>query len=200
MSYILGLTGPTGAGKSEFSHIAKKMGFTVIDCDKVAREAVEPNSNGLKALFNVFGCEILNPDGTLNRKKMAEIAFSTKENTELLNKTLLPHIVKLIESKIKGRAVLLDAPTLFESGINAKCNITVAVLSDTQNRLKRITARDNIDEKSALLRINAGKSDQYYLEKADKCFYNNGNLEEFLKLSENFLNNVLKGIDDNVTV
>ena len=86
MSIVIGLTGPTGSGKSTASITAEKLGFKVIDCDKLARVAVEKGSEGLVALAAAFGDDILNDDGTLNRKKLAEKAFSTKENTELLKR------------------------------------------------------------------------------------------------------------------
>ena len=88
--------------------------------------------------------------------------------------------------------MLIDAPTLFESGLDSICDKTVAVLSKKEIRLKRILARDNISEPDALLRIDAGKSDEYYLSNADKIIYNDGNLEEFSEKFREFLNNCRK--------
>jgi len=181
MTKIIGLTGPTGSGKSVAAFIAKGMKIRVIDCDKVARTAVKKGSDGLKALTDVFGMCILNKDGTLNRKDLARRAFASKENTELLNKTIFPYITELVNKQIKGKLVLLDAPTLFESGINSICDVTVAVLSDRETRLERIMARDNISKEFALLRINAGKPDEFYRKRADYIIYNNGNLLEYKK-------------------
>ncbi|MBE6733674.1 MAG: dephospho-CoA kinase [Ruminococcaceae bacterium] len=176
---IIGLTGPTGSGKSLVSEVAKAEGYQVINCDLIARKATEKGSYGLLCLVAAFGEEILNNDDTLNRKELAKIAFSSKENTELLNKTLLPHIVKLVNENIVADKVLLDAPTLFESGIDSECELTVAVLADKKIRKQRIISRDNITETEAELRINAGKSDEFYKLKADYIIYNNGNIEEF---------------------
>ena len=77
--------------------------------------------------------------------------------------------------------VLLDAPTLFESGINNMCDSTVAVLADKIIRLSRICERDLIDEEAAMLRINAGKPDEFYLNNADYIIYNNTNEADFIK-------------------
>ena len=112
---IIGLTGPTGAGKSSLNTVAEDFGLKVIDCDIFARKAVEKGSEGLKALVIAFGEDILSPDGTLDRKIMAQKAFSTPENTEKMNKTLLPFIVRLVLNECKGQDVLMDAPTLIES-------------------------------------------------------------------------------------
>ena len=189
MSIVVGLTGPTGSGKSTASKTAEALGFKVIDCDKLARVAVEKGREGLTALVAVFGDDILNEDGFLNRKRLAQKAFSTKENTELLNKTLLPCIAKLIDVEIKSDKVLLDAPTLFESGVDKDCDFTIAVLADSDIRLKRIIARDNIDEAAAKLRMSAGKTDDFYIEKADHILYNNGEIDELKKAFRLILNN-----------
>lgn len=189
---IIGLTGPTGAGKSSLKNIAENMGFCVIDCDKFARIAVEKGTKGLEALIKVFGEDILFDDGDLNRKALAKKAFSTPQSTELLNKTILPFIKELIFEKIENETkVLLDAPTLFESGINSVCKKTVAVLADRDIRFKRIIERDGITEQDALLRINAGKTDDYYKKNADFIIHNNGNSRDFINEFEKILTNIL---------
>ncbi len=179
MSVIIGLTGPTGAGKSQAAGLACDFGFKVIDCDLVARAAVEPDTAGLKALVKVFGKGILQENGGLDRKALAAVAFSSPENTELLNKTLLPHIVDMIRPQLCGN-VLLDAPTLFESGLNSVCSKTVAILAERDIRISRIIERDGITINEAELRINAGKPDEFYLKNADYVLYNNGDAKAFL--------------------
>ncbi|MBO5090448.1 MAG: dephospho-CoA kinase [Clostridia bacterium] len=185
MSIIVGLTGPTGAGKSSAATLCKSLGIKHIDCDIIARKATEKGEEGLLAVVKAFGDDILNNDGTLNRKALAEKAFKDKDSTALLNQTLLPIIKKMVMAEIKDDNVLLDAPTLFESGVNEICSKTVAVLSDKDLRLKRILARDNITTEQALLRINAGKSDDFYKEKCDFVIYNNSDENTF---NNDFLN------------
>ena len=189
---IVGLTGPTGAGKSSLNETAKELGFKVIDCDKVARVAVEKGRAGYLALIKAFGEEILNPDGTINRKELAKRAFSSTQGTELLNKTLLPHIVELIKGEMDCDKVLLDAPTLFESGVDKMCAATIAVLADREIRLVRIMERDLIESEAAILRMNAGKPDEFYLENADYTVYNNGQTDEFKNEFAGILKNILK--------
>ena len=79
MSIIVGLTGPTGAGKSSASAICKNLGIKHIDCDIIARKATEKGEKGLLAVVNAFGADILNNDGTLNRKALAQKAFKDKD-------------------------------------------------------------------------------------------------------------------------
>ena len=117
MSVIIGLTGPTGAGKSTAAAAAEKFGLQVIDCDKLARAAAEKGTDGLKALVAAFGKEILLTDGSLDRRALAAAAFASPQKTELLNETILPHIVNLVLAEAEGKNVLLDAPTLFEAGL-----------------------------------------------------------------------------------
>lgn len=187
---IIGLTGPTGAGKSSVSAIAEQYGFKVINCDLSARRATEKNTDGLKALVKAFGKEILTLNGELNRKALARIAFSSKENTELLNKTILPFIVRVIIDEISDENALLDAPTLFESGISSICFKTIAVLAYREIRLKRIMSRDKLTIEEASLRINAGKHDEFYKANADYIIYNNGD-EQACK---NRFSDIIKGI------
>ena len=193
MSIIIGLTGPTGSGKSSACKLCESYGLKHIDCDLLARKAVEKGSNGLKALVNAFGSGILNQDGTLNRKLLAKIAFSDKAKTEILNATIFPFIRALVMEETKSGNILLDAPTLFESKIDNICFKTIAVLSDKEIRIKRIIARDNLTEEEALTRISAGKTDNFYKEYANYIIYNNKTEEEFLKEFSLVLESILKG-------
>ena len=196
MSYILGLTGPTGAGKGVFSECAKQLGFNVIDCDLVARQAVKAGMPALSALRDVFGDGILKGNGELDRKMLAATAFSSKENTELLNKTVLPYIKELVLAQIKGDYVLLDAPTLFESGINSVCDKTVAVIAPPDKRKSRIKTRDGISDSDADMRMSAGKPDEFYYENADIVFINNETVENFIKKVKIYLSEIIGGSDN----
>lgn len=193
MSYILGLTGPTGAGKSIFSECAKEFGFKVIDCDSVARQAVKKGMPALKRLTEVFGGDILKENGELDRGKLAGIAFSSPEKTELLNETLFPFIKELVLKQISGDLVLLDAPTLFESGIDGICDRTVAVTAPADIRKARIIARDNLGEYAARLRMSAGKPDEFYYKNTDTVLENNETVEKFIKKVKIYLSDTIGG-------
>ncbi len=194
MSFIIGLTGPTGAGKSETAEVAESLGIKVINCDLVARKVVEKGTDGLTALTNAFSENILNPDGTLNRRALARIAFKTEENTKLLNDTLFPFIIKEIEKEVLEKTVLLDAPTLFESGADKICNKIISVSADPDIRLKRITERDNISKEDALIRMNAGKPEEFYTQKSDVTVYNNGDITKYKNEIKNILIKFLEEI------
>lgn len=192
MSFVIGLTGPTGAGKSSVTDTAEELGFKIIDCDLLARDAVRKGSDGLADVVKVFGECVLNTDGTLNRKKLAEIAFASPQDTELLNQTLLPHIVKLIRAQIDSPYVLLDAPTLFESGADSLCDEVIVVLSDKKMRKARIMERDGIDEQAAELRINAGKDDDFYIQRTNNIVYNDCELSVLKLKIKKLLNKIME--------
>ena len=99
----IGLTGNVGSGKSTVAAIWKaERGAVVIDADKIGRSVVQPGSRCLAALVERFGEEILLPDGSLNRRKMAEIAFSDTESREALNSIIHPEIIREINGQLRG--------------------------------------------------------------------------------------------------
>lgn len=186
MSTIIGLTGPTGAGKSTVSAFFARHGFAVIDCDAVSKEVAVPGSDALQAIVDAFGETVLNADGSLNRQKLADVAFASAESTEKLNAATHPYIMKAIQEKVDAaaatgvRAVLLDAPTLFEAGADSLCERIIAIVADPKKREQRIIARDKLCPCSANLRLEAGKPDAFYTERAQDVIVNNADKDTLL--------------------
>ena len=169
---VIGLTGQTGAGKSTLSDFAKKLGFAVVTADSVAREAVMPGTDCLKRLAEFFGYDIIDDKGCLKRKLLAERAFSTKENTEMLNRLTHSGINRLAAEYIRGYReeggmIIYDCPLLFESGGEALCDLTLAVTAPESVRLRRIMTRDSLTEREAMLRIRAQRDEEFYRSRAD---------------------------------
>ena len=170
---VWGLTGKSGSGKTTASKLLEKKGFYAVDGDVLARRATEKGSPVLKKLADFFGDDILLPDGTLDRRKTAERAFSTPENTKKLNEITHGEIDRLFSLEIEKAKkagyenCLFDAAALLESPSKERCDKIIVVTAPLEVRLKRILARDSITEQEALRRINAQKDDEYYFRHAD---------------------------------
>jgi dephospho-CoA kinase len=175
---IIGLTGLTGAGKSTVAQKLMAYGCYHIDADKVAREVINNNENVKNKLKERFGDDVINADGTTNRPILASRAFASEEDTNALNEITHPAVTEEIQSIIKDmeevgyRGVIIDAIALFESGEDALCDFTVAVVAPRDIRLERIMKRDNITEEKALERINAQKDESFFTSRADFVLWN----------------------------
>lgn len=184
---IIGITGQTGAGKSTVCEILKNEGFYHIDADETAHYVIESDKTLLSRLSAFYGADILKKDGTLSRSRLAEKAFKTAKDAEMLDKICYPAVVEEIERIIQKksaeeiRGILVDAIGLFESGADKLCDFTVCVTAPKQIRLSRIIARDSISPEAALRRIDAQKNEEFFTEKADYTVVNGDTSEEQLK-------------------
>lgn len=199
--YIVGLTGPTGSGKSEVAHILAENQLPVIDADVLARRVVEPGSECLQRLVQEFTGDILNGDGTLNRRQLAKRAFATPEDTKLLNSITHPYIIELTK-KILMRmeqtheaAAIIDAPLLFESGMDSICDITVAVVAPFEKRLQRILQRDGMTEKQARSRMAAQNPEEYYTSRAAVVLKNDSSRERLHEQGEKLARKIREWAD-----
>lgn len=175
---IIGLTGPTGAGKTTIAALLAREGFLVLDGDRIAREAMQPGSPLLPRLAEAFGGDILLPDGNLDRRLLARRAFASEETTALLNALTHPEIERRMFDEIAAHpdcpAAVIDAAALIESGISQKCDLLAVVLAPQEVRLARILARDGISPEDAETRMRAQHPDSFYTDKADVVLLNDG--------------------------
>lgn len=196
--WIVGVTGPTGAGKSVLTGWLRERGVPVVDTDRIAREIVEPGTPALAALVKAFSPAVLCPNGSLNRRELAARAFATPEGRATLNAITHPPVLARTKEErdaaLRGgaRLVALDVPLLFESGADALCNRTVAVLASPDRRLARILARDGLTPAQARARMNAQPTEQYYVERADEVLRNDGDLEAFCEVCRAWLERLLE--------
>jgi dephospho-CoA kinase len=146
---LVGLTGGIATGKSTVSDILRGLGCVIIDADRLAREVVEPGRPALAAIVQEFGPQVLQADGTLDRKRLAGIAFADPERRRRLEAITHPAIrdafaARLTELEAQGFAGLVfwDAAVLIESGGHKAMDRLVVVIADAATQHARAVARD----------------------------------------------------------
>lgn len=183
MSVIIGLTGQSGSGKTTVSKVFRENGFAIVNCDKVSRKVNESGSECNKKLAEIFP-DCFDDNFTLDRRKLGDIVFADKNKLDILNKTVYPYIFNEIKLALKNLSynfdfIVLDAPTLFEFGIDKMCQVIVSVLADENLRLERIMKRDKISEMSVRNRFKSQKNDEFFKVNSDFIIFNNSDLRTF---------------------
>ena len=164
---IIGITGPTGAGKTTALGEVEKLGGAVIDCDAVYHELLESDKTLQNRLGQEFG-DIRDASGAVDRKKLGAIVFGDPEKLERLNAIAQRATVDrtrllLEECRAKGMPLAaVDAIGLLESGLGELCHATVAVVAPPEVRVARIMAREGISQDYAWSRVRAQKPDSYF--------------------------------------
>lgn len=183
----IGITGPTGSGKTTALNALKRLGVCVLDTDAVYHELLA-DSGELKAeLQGRFGSGILDGEGRIDRKKLGAIVFADPDALLDLNAITHRYITAEVDRRAAraeaegARGVAIDAIALIESGMGTDCDTVVSVLAPAPVRVERIMARDGISEEYARSRIAAQKSDEFYVENSDHVLLNDGSVtpEEF---------------------
>jgi dephospho-CoA kinase len=159
---LAGLTGGIASGKSLVAQMFKGLGAHLIDADALAHEAVQPGRPALKRIAEAFGTEFLNPDQTLDRKKLAQAVFDDPEKRALLNSIVHPYVFaeeerrrKEIAQKDPKAVILFDAALLIETGAHELMDKVVLVTVDRRTQLKRLMERDGLTREEAQKRIAA---------------------------------------------
>lgn len=199
---ILGITGPTGAGKTTALNVLTSLGACILDADAVYHDLLEQSRALREALTGRFG-DICDETGKIDRKKLGGVVFTDPAALADLNGITHRFMEaeldrRLREAEQKGRpAAAIDAIALLESGFGAKCDATVAVVAPAELRVRRIMARDRISEQYARLRISAQKPDEYYRSKCD-CELNNGaeTVEAFEAEAKDFFERLVEQIQE----
>ncbi len=181
---LVGLTGMSGAGKTSACAVFREHGFAVVNCDLAARAVTEPGKPALREIAGRFGGEYLQEDGSLNRRGLGSLVFSDKAARLALNEIIYPYIsyemiVRVISYINRGeRFLLLDAPTLFESGTDALCDAVVSLTADREVCRSRIMKRDGLTWEQAEDRLSSQFPKEFYRSRSAFCIENNSSEEE----------------------
>lgn len=181
---VIGLTGGIGSGKSTVSDILKEQGIPVVDGDLIAREVVEPHRPAYDEIVRVFGAEVLQQDGTLNRKRIGEIVFSDPEKLSMLNSITHKEIYRVILERLESlketgtSLVFLDVALLFETGFDQLTDWVWVVDAPDAVRVERIQKRDGLKEEEILKRIQSQMSRELRNTKGNLVLDNSKSREE----------------------
>ena len=183
---IIGLTGPTGAGKTTALRVLEELGAVIIDCDEVYHDLLENDADMLAELRDSFPEAF--ESGSFERKKLGAVVFASTERLEKLNaithKYVDREVSRIIEdSREKGaRAVAIDAIALVESGLAERCDATCAVIAPLRRRVRRLMKREGISEEYARSRIAAQKPARWFSRHTDITLRNDADEETFRAL------------------
>lgn len=193
---IIGITGPTGAGKTTALNVLKEFGCCVIDCDAVYHELISTSAELRQALTDRFGAVFL-PDGGLDRQKLGKLVFQDQAALSSLNAITHRYVSGEVNRRIAqaeaegcpGAAV--DAIALLEGGLKDRCDVTVAVVAPAEVRVRRIVAREGISEEYARIRIAAQKPAQFYRDGCTHTLENDGTPEAFAEQARRLFKQIL---------
>lgn len=184
----IGLTGGIGAGKSALSSTFARCGAVIVDGDVIAREVVQPGTEGLAALVDAFGADILLPDGSLDRPALAAKAFRDDEARQRLNGIVHPLVGKrraeIIASVPADSVVVEDIPLLVESGMAPLFPLVVIVYADVEVRLRRLVDQRGMAEDDARARIAAQAGDDQRRAVADIWVDNSGSPDDLVQRAQ----------------
>lgn len=180
---IIGLTGGIGSGKSTVAQLFVEEGFPLIDADVIAREVVAAGQPALQELADVFGVDILEPSGELNRQLLAQRAFVDRETTDKLNAITHPRIQQRTQELFDEyrekdvEAVIYDMPLLVDNGLDGAMDWVIVVDVAAEERIRRVVEYRGLDEEDAQRRVKAQIPDGLRLAAADSVIDNNAAID-----------------------
>lgn len=180
---VVGLTGGIGSGKSTVARIFRERGVPVVDADQVARDVVEPGTDGLEAVVDAFGDAVLDPHGRLDRKALGERVFGDEAARKELEGILHPRIAAASMERFAQLAreghlyAIYEAALLVENGSHRMVQALVVVSASERTQIERVMARDGLDEAAAKQRIAAQLPLSEKIAVADYVIDNDGSLD-----------------------
>ena len=194
---VIGLTGGTGSGKSTVAAYLKGKGCHIIDADKISRELTAKGGEALGAIMSAFGQDVFLEDGILDRKKLGTIVFNDTQKLKILEEIITRKVIELTlqriaKLKVQGNEsiVVLDAPLLFECGMNDCTDENWLVICEQEQRVNRLMKRDGMERQSIFDRMANQLRDDEKIILADYIIDNSGTLEELYRQIDSLIERV----------
>lgn len=196
---LIGLTGQLGSGKTTAAAFFKRMGATVIDADRIGREVVEESHALLKKLVRTFGHDILDKKGRLIRKRLAMVAFASRENHARLNTLVHPYLLKKLRKQLsqaekKQKIVVVDAALLIDWRLDREMDYVLVIHASLQKRLERLIRR-GITRQDTRARLKRQLPFRIFQKRADRVILNNGSIADLEKKLEKLFARILPQTD-----
>ena len=181
MTFVVGLTGGIGCGKSSASQFFSDLGIDVIDTDIIARQLTQPNGSAISLIQNTFGSSVIAADGALDRNKMRDLVFANSELRHKLEQILHPLILQEVIRRIKQSQapyVIVAIPLLFETNdYNHLIRHILVIDCDEQQQLLRTMERSNLTEQKVRSIMATQVTRETRLQKADDVILNNQDID-----------------------
>lgn len=181
----IGLTGGMGTGKATVARIFRRLGAFVIDADSLAREVIRPGRPVWREIVAAFGGGILKADGSVNRRGLAAIVFSDESRLRMLNSIVHPPVIRAMERKLarmrsegKYPAAVVNAPLLFEAGLEGAFDAIVVVTCPREEQIRRCVERDGFSEEEIESRLRMQIPLAEKVRRADYVIDNGGSREK----------------------
>lgn len=193
--WLIGITGPTGAGKTTALNELGRLSVHIIDCDQVYHELLMGNAYLRAELMERFG-DVFNENG-LDRKKLGEVVFRDVHAMDDLNRITHRYVEQevdrqIAEAKEAGMAgAAIDAILLLEGDLSKRCDVTVGIIAPVEERIRRLVVREGISEDYARTRIAAQKPDSFFKENCDYILENNATKEAYAAKARELFRNLL---------
>lgn len=191
---VIGLTGGIASGKSTVANYLADNGFFIVDADIASRKAVEIGSSGLEEIRTIFGDEVIQEDGALNRKALGEIIFNDKALREKLNAIVHPRVREIMEAEKEvglalGKPVIMDIPLLYENKLEHTVDEVWVVYVPVEIQIERLMARNQLSLEEARSRVASQLSIEVKKQKADKVIDNSGTLDALYQQLKQLIQN-----------
>ncbi|HEY63165.1 MAG TPA: dephospho-CoA kinase [Caldilineae bacterium] len=189
MAIVIGLTGNIGTGKSTVLRMLAELGAHTIDADQVAHEAIAPGGAAYRGVIEAFGPDILREDGSVDRRKLAEIVFSDPAKLARLEAIVHPAVYTLLKRRIaciEARVdpdgpepvIVIEAIKLLEAGLSRSlCDQVWVVTAPLERQLDRLMRGRGVTKEEALRRLASQSPQEEKVRQADVVIDNSGSLE-----------------------